>query len=113
LKFIYAGAPSKFSEGSAAVKLSDESKPVFIDKQGQVVLQPQADSFRHFTKDLPLPSTARVATSITPAIGQSHRGLLLSGYINREGKLIISHQFDWAGPFPSGLPQSAASKAQA
>jgi hypothetical protein len=88
LKFIYAVAPSKFSEGSAAVKLSDESKPVFIDKQGQVVLQPQADSFRHFTKDLPLPSTARVATSITPAIGQSHRGLSLQAIFPKVSRLL-------------------------
>ncbi len=86
LKFIYRDASTKFSEGLAAVRMSKESKPIFIDKQGNVVLSPEADSVSAFHEGL--------------ALGEKNGKF---GFIDRSGNWAIPPTFEFAGDFSEGL----------
>jgi hypothetical protein len=87
LKFTFPDSPTtKFSEGLAAVKLTTDAKPVFIDKQGKVVLQPGADFVSGFHGGL-------------AAAGQNGK----SGYLDHAGNWAILPQFESAGDFSEGV----------
>jgi WG repeat protein len=86
LKFIYRDAATKFSEGWAPVRMSKESKPIFIDKKGNVVLSPDADSVSGFHEGL-----ARAEKN-----GKF-------GFIDRSGNWAIPPTFEFAEDFSEGL----------
>jgi hypothetical protein len=87
LKFVFPdSATTKFSEGLAAVKLNQAAKPVFIDQQGKVVLQPDADFISAFHEGL-------------AAAEQKGK----SGYLDHAGNWSISPRFESAGDFSEGL----------
>jgi hypothetical protein len=87
LKFIFPDSPTtKFSEGLAAVKLNEIAKPVFINKQGKVVLQPDADFVSPFHGGL-------------AAAEQNGK----SGYLDHAGEWAVSPRFESAGDFSEGV----------
>jgi hypothetical protein len=84
-KFVYE-LGAMFSEGLAAVKLETSGKYVFIDKNGDVVLQPQADRVSAFKQGL-------------AAASRDDK----TGYIDKSGHWVIPPQFEFAGDFSEGL----------
>ncbi len=72
-----------FSEGLAAIKLSD--KWGFINKNGRVVVKPKYDSLRDFSDGL---AAVRLEG--------------LWGYIDKQGNTVIAHKYSAARPFENG-----------
>jgi hypothetical protein len=81
----------EFSEGMAAVTLLDGT-PAFIDKKGKIVLR---------LKDLNISSAYSFSDGL--AVVTTSNGEHKSGYINRNGKLLIPFQFAEANGFSEGL----------
>jgi hypothetical protein len=80
-----------FSEGMAVVTLMDGT-PAFIDKKGKVVLQ---------LKDMNISSAYSFSDglAVVNSANKDHK----SGYINRNGKLLIPFAFAEANGFSEGL----------
>ena len=76
--------PEDFSDGLALVK--QDGRSLFIDAQGQVVLQPQADRVGSFNDGLAVVK-----------VGALH------GYIDKRGQTVIAPRFSFARPFHHGL----------
>jgi len=122
LKFIFPdSATTKFSEGLAAVKLNKKANPVFIDKQGKIVLQPDADFISGFHGGLAaaekngksgyidhagnwavsprFESASDFSEGVAPVEVEHHKW----GYIDKTGRLVLPALYYSAGPFTEAL----------
>lgn len=78
------GYVEPYSDGLALVRQDDRT--LVIDREGQVVLQPQADRVWPFSDGLALVRVGR-----------------LQGYIDTQGRTVIEPQYSHARPFHHGL----------
>jgi WG containing repeat len=120
-KFIPLYPLSKFSEGLAAVNVDVDAKPVFIDKQGKIVLQPHADSLSAFHEGLAraekngkfgfidrsgnwaIPPTFEFAEDFSEGLAPVGVELHKLGFIDKTGHLIVPAIYQAAQPFTEGL----------
>ncbi|MCX6352033.1 MAG: WG repeat-containing protein [Bacteroidetes bacterium] len=79
-----------FYEGLAAVRVKD--KWGFMDKQGNMKINPQFDYYKSFCNGL-----------APVAIMNKDKGNYMWGYINKKGELAINHQFNRAEGFSEDL----------
>ncbi|MEZ4450224.1 MAG: WG repeat-containing protein [Nannocystaceae bacterium] len=113
----------KFSEGLARFKALNRIGVAawgFIDKSGEIVLQPEYDMVHDFYDGLArvqvddlygfLDPKGKIAIEPTFAeVGDFHEGLAAvhdegrSGYIDRQGEMVIDMEFRAGGPFSEGL----------
>ncbi len=118
LTLTRATSPPPFASPLLPVKV--DGKWGYIDKTGQVVIQPQFDEAKIFSEGL---TAVRIGSKwgyinqtgqviIQPQFDYASRfeeGLALvlinkkGGYINQKGEVVIQPQFDALGPFAEGL----------
>ena len=91
---IYIQAAS-FSEGLAYART--KSGTYLIDKEGKVVTS--------FDRDLMLPfySERKLSNGLIPVVKEISSNLFAYGYANREGKMVIAPQYNYATAFVGGL----------
>lgn len=82
---------SQFSEGTAVVALVKDKKWEYIDKSGKVVIPPEKlDNLRY-------------PGSFKEGMAQVVRADMKTGFINRQGNVVIAPQLAIAGDFQEGL----------
>ena len=98
---------NEFSEGLAAISV--DKKWGFIDKNGKIVINPQFDGVNDFKEGF---ATICIgcdylygANRISADNKRFERIPVKFGYINKNGKIVITPQFDWAYGFQEGLAQ--------
>ncbi len=98
----YGPKSNSFSEGLVPIEI--KGKWGFSDKAGQLVIAAQFEDADNFSDGLaPVKIKGEVVWCPRDADGNRSGSMMLWGYIDKTGKLVISAQFESAAPFSEGL----------
>ena len=120
-------AATSFAEGMAPVRVSDDGKWGYINRQGKFVIEPRFDRAGSFSEGLAfvfmdekLGFIGKDGAFVIPPKFETawdfHEGLAPVrigekwGFVDRAGEFSIPPQFEWARPFSEGLAHVAMGK---
>lgn len=99
----YGPKSNSFSEGLVPVEMN--GKTGFMNRTGQIVIEPQFEDAEDFSEGLaPVKLRSDETTWCPPEPSGSRKGFTMKwGYIDQTGKIVVAPQYESAAPFSEGL----------